>query len=176
MTVHASAGSPAHAAGAQRRGVLLLPLAWALGAVGPAWIRPATAASLPSAVSLAHELSGALAAGRALVVMVSLDGCPFCRVVRDSYLAPLVRETGQPVVQLDMRSAAVLRDFEGRETTHGDLVRALGVKIAPTVLFIGREGREIAPRLVGASVPDFYGAYLEERLRIARRAVGWPAA
>jgi hypothetical protein len=45
------------------------------------------------------------------------------------------------------------------------------VDVAPTVLFFGRTGREVAPRLVGAS-RDFYGAYLEQRLETARRNLG----
>ena len=42
------------------------------------------------------------------------------------------------------------------------------IKVAPTVLFFGRAGVEIAERLVGGYIPDFYGAYLDERLRLAR--------
>jgi hypothetical protein len=40
------------------------------------------------------------------------------------------------------------------------------------VLFFGKGGSEVAQRLVGASIPDFYGAYLEERLRQARTGLG----
>ena len=104
--------------------------------------------------------------------MASLHGCPFCRVVRDHYLAPLRADTGQPVVQLDTASAQVVRDFNGAPTTHDRQLRAWGVKVLPTVLFFGKGGREAAERLVGASIPDFYGAYLEERLRTATKNIG----
>lgn len=149
-------------------------LALALGGMG---LRPGGAGAgqaplLPAPSWLDIELAAALKAGLPLVVMASLDGCPFCRVVRESYLAPLRRETGQPVVQMDRGSARELRDFEGRLTTHGQLLRAWAVTVAPSVLFFGRGGREVAQRLVGASIPDFYGAYLEERLRTARRNLG----
>jgi hypothetical protein len=43
--------------------------------------------------------------------------------------------------------------------------------LAPTVLFFGSQGREVAARLKGAYLPDFYGAYLDEQLAIARQAV-----
>jgi hypothetical protein len=39
------------------------------------------------------------------------------------------------------------------------------------VLFFGPGAREVAPRLVGLS-PDFYGAYLDQRLDTARRRLG----
>jgi thioredoxin-related protein len=132
---------------------------------------PLLAATLPAPVSLQSELAAALRDGNPLVVMASLDGCPFCKVVRDSHLAPMRSETGQPIVQIDIKSARAVLDFNGKPTTHDALLQAWRVKVLPTVLFFGKSGTEVAPRLVGASIPDFYGAYLEERLRIARAAV-----
>lgn len=121
---------------------------------------------LPVPASLADELAAARARRRALVVLVSLEGCPFCRFVREHHLIPLRRD-GQPVVEIDMRSSAALVDPAGARRTQAELARSLGVKVAPTVLFLGPGGRELAPRLEGASIPDFYGAYLDERLRTA---------
>lgn len=132
----------------------------------------ALGSTLPAPASLAAELAAALKVGRPLVVMVSLEGCPYCRIVRESYLAPLRSETGQPVVQIDMGSAGAMLDFKGALTTQGAQVGAWNVKVTPTVLFFGKGGRELAARLVGASIPDFYGAYLEQRLRDAGRAMG----
>lgn len=152
-----------------RRRFALLPLA--LGAAAWGASMEAGAATLPPAESLQSELAAALRAGKPLVVMVSLDGCPFCKMVRDSYLAPLRAETGQPVVQLDMGSRHPLRDFDGTPTTDDAMLRGWRIGVAPTVLFFGQGGREAAPRLVGASIPDFYGAYLDDRLRTAQRSL-----
>lgn len=152
---------------ATRRSLLLSSTAALASTFLPrAWGGPA----LPVAGSLAAELRSALAKGRALVVMVSLEGCPFCRIVRENYLASMHAE-GQPVVQLEMKRALPLLDFAGSSTTHGAFVDALGVKVAPTVLFFGRSGKEAAPRLAGTSIPDFYGAYLQDRVDAANRAV-----
>jgi len=147
----------------RRRPLLALPLL-AFAAAG-------RAATLPAPVSLADELSGALKAGRPLLVMASLDGCPYCRLVRDSFLAPLRVETGQPVVQLDMGRKDGVAGFDGARSTHDELLRRWQVRVAPTVLFFGPGGREVAERLVGAAIPDFYGAYLQQRLEAARRAI-----
>jgi hypothetical protein len=126
---------------------------------------------LPAAQSLPDELQAALRTGSPLVVMVSLEGCPFCKVARENYLAPLYRQEGLPVVQVDMRHPRALRNFAGAMVTHDQMVRTWGVKLAPTVLFFGRGGAEVAPRLTGGYIPDFYGAYLDERLEQARKAV-----
>ncbi|WP_156919971.1 thioredoxin domain-containing protein [Comamonas composti] len=125
---------------------------------------------LPSPVSLSRALDAALARREPLVVMASLAGCPFCHVAREHYLWPLSR-AGAAVVQINFRDPRPLRDWQGRPSSQADLVEALGIKVAPSVLFFGARGQELAPRLEGALLPDFYGAYLEERLAQARAAV-----
>ena len=126
--------------------------------------------TLAAAVSLPDELALALRAKQPLVVLVSLDGCPFCRGARDSYLGPMRDEHQQAMVQVDMLSKRRVIDFSGKSVTHDDLVKAWAISVAPTVLFFGPGGKELAPRLAGASLPDFYGAYLDERVRTARLA------
>lgn len=146
-------------------------LAFALASVG---VWPALAqtppAVLPNARALGDELAAALRKGEPLVVMVSLEGCVFCRIARQSHLAPMHRQ-GQPIVQVDMRSAQPVIDFDGRQTTHDELARRWKVSITPTLLFFGARGREVAERMEGAYQPDFYGPYLEERLSRSRAAL-----
>ncbi len=130
----------------------------------------ADAVTLPTTNALADALSPALQHKQPLAVMVSLHGCAFCKVVRENYLQPL-RATGLQVVQIDMRDHRALADFDGTSLTQDAWVRKQGIKIAPTVLFFGPQGKEVAKRLTGAYLPDFYGAYLDEQLAVARRAV-----
>ncbi|MFM8866351.1 MAG: thioredoxin family protein [Limnohabitans sp.] len=127
-------------------------------------------AVLPPARSLPDELAAALRRGQPLVVMVSLEGCIFCRIARQSHLAPMHRQ-GQPIVQVDLRSAQAVVDLEGHQTTHDELGRRWKVSITPTLLFFGLHGREVAERMEGAYQPDFYGAYLEDRLSRSRAAL-----
>ena len=146
-------------------------LTLALASVG---VWPALAqiphAVLPSARSLGDELSAALRQGEPLVVMVSLEGCVFCRIARQSHLAPMHRQ-GQPIVQVDMRSTQPVIDFGGRQTSHDELARRWNVVITPTLLFFGARGREVVERMEGAYQPDFYGPYLEDRLNRSRAAL-----
>lgn len=146
-------------------------LAFSLLSVG---VWPALAqtppAVLPPARSLGEELAAALRQGQPLVVMVSLEGCIFCKMARQSHLAPMHRN-GQPIVQVDMRSAQPVTDFDGRQTTHDELARRWKISITPTLLFFGPRGREVAERMEGAYQPDFYGPYLEDRLNRSRAVV-----
>ncbi len=132
---------------------------------------PALAATLPVPTSLPDTLAAALKKGSPLVVMVSLVGCPFCVIARDNYLAPMQGQAGLSIVQLDMRNRQLVQDFSGTSQTQDELIRRWGVKVAPTLLFFGRGGVEVAERMVGGYIPDFYGAYLDDRLRTARAAV-----
>lgn len=160
----------------QRKGAAQWPLTrrTCLGSVllllGTQGVRAAPG-SLPIAVSLHDELAKALQDAHPLVVMVSLEGCPFCKTAREHYLIPLRLQLGLPVVQVDMRSHAAVKDFKDTSLTHNDLVRRWDIKIAPTVLFFGRGGVEIAPRLVGGGSADYYGAYLDQRLAHAQAAI-----
>jgi thioredoxin-related protein len=151
--------------GIARRDVLLAAAALPLA------LPAARAAELPLAHNLKDELAAALARRQPLVVMVSLEGCPFCKVARNNYLAPMHEQEGLQVAQVDMRSRTRVLDFAGKAVTHDDLARQWKIRIAPTVLFFGRGGAEVAERLVGGYIPDFYGAYLDQRLEQARASL-----
>ena len=152
-------------AGLTRRDLLLA------AAMLPLALGTAQGAELPAAHDLKDELASALARREPLVVMVSLEGCPFCKIARNNYLAPMHEQEGLHVAQVDMRSRTRVLDFNGKAVTHDDLVRQWKIRIAPTVLFFGRGGAEVAERLVGGYIPDFYGAYLDQRLAQARASL-----
>jgi thioredoxin-related protein len=122
---------------------------------------------LPVAKTLDANLKAALAREQPVIVLVSLDGCPFCKVVRENYLRSVLQEDGITVVQVDMRKATLIKDFSGHATTHEQLIKSWGIKLAPTVLFFGKDGKEVVERLVGGSNSDFYGAYLQQRIEQA---------
>ena len=64
-----------------------------------------------------------------------------------------------------------IKDFKSADTTHDQLIRSWGIKVAPTVLFFGQNGIELADRLSGAYIPDFYGTYLDERIQRANSQI-----
>lgn len=130
----------------------------------------ATPPQLPEITSLPLELQHSAAIGQPLLVMVSLEQCPHCVIVRKHHLLPLLRQ-GVPVRQVSMRVQRPLLALDGSSLTQDELVRRWKVKVAPTLLFLGPDGRELVERLEGSSLPDFYGAYLEDRLQRARQVL-----
>ena len=132
--------------------------------------QPAGGSSLPAAQSLPDELARALKNRQPLIVMASLDGCVFCRQARQSHLSPM-HKAGTVIVQVDLRSKQQVLDFAGQLTTHDQLTRQWKISITPTLLFFGPGGKEVAERMEGAFLPDFYGPYLEERLATGRKSL-----
>ena len=127
---------------------------------------------LPTPASLRTTAQAAADVGHPLVVMVTLRGCTFCDLVRNSYLHPLMREGRLIAVQLDLQDkASAIEDFAGRKTTPAALAEAWKARLTPTLYFFGPGGRELAERLEGVTSTDFYGHYLEERVAAARRAL-----
>ncbi|WP_249277633.1 thioredoxin [Pandoraea sp. PE-S2R-1] len=127
-----------------------------------------TAATLPAATDFAAHARRAVALDAPLIVLVSLRDCVYCGPIRQRELAPLMRSGKYEVREIGMDSAAPVRDFDGTTTTGIAWARAHGVKVSPTVLFLDTSGRAIADPLIGAGLPDFYGAYLDDAIANAR--------
>lgn len=128
--------------------------------------------ALPVPASLPAAASAAAAMGEPLVLLVTLTGCPYCELVRRNYLLPARADAGLHAWQLNIADrSSPLTGFDGNVTTAAVQVQAWKAGFTPTVLFLGPQGQELAERLVGIAVPDFYGAYLDERLAAARKAL-----
>ena len=128
-----------------------------------------TTAALPTPTSLRGAAQAAAARGEPLVVMTTLKGCVYCDLVRNNYLAPMRREGLLVAVQIDVQDRqSKLQGFGGDTTTPADQARAWKARFTPTVMFFGPDGQELAERLVGVAVSDFYGEYLQARLVEAR--------
>ncbi|OPF65011.1 MULTISPECIES: thioredoxin fold domain-containing protein [Hydrogenophaga] len=130
---------------------------------------PGHSSALPTPTSLRGSALAAVARGEPLVVMTTLAGCPYCDLVRNHHLLPMLRQGQLHAVQLDVRDrTSNLQGFDGSMTTPAEQAKAWKARFAPTVLFLGAKGEDLAERLVGVAVPDFYGEYLDARLQQAR--------
>ncbi len=125
-------------------------------------------AAVPVATDFAAHARRAAALDAPLIVLVSLRDCVYCGPIRQRELAPLVRSGNYEVREIGMDSTAPVRDFDGSTTTGVAWARAHGVKVSPTVLFLDTSGRPVADPLIGAGLPDFYGAYLDDAIARGR--------
>jgi hypothetical protein len=126
--------------------------------------------TLIETTDLATDVRLAAARGVPLVVLYSRDDCSWCEKVRREHLGPLSRDPAAPAVvrELHMDRATALTDFAGRRTTSADFSKQMGARFAPTVMFHGPDGAQLAEPIVGFRLADFYGAYLERAIEEAR--------
>lgn len=143
----------------------------------------AEAAANPAlAVALDLRADGALAAtrGTPLVVLFSLPECQYCAVVRRNYLVPLThapREADRLVVrEVALTGTAPLAGFHGEKTSGSSLAARYGLRAAPAVVMLDREGKLLAPPLLGGDIAGMYGAYLDRALDEARAKLAGAAS
>jgi thioredoxin-related protein len=110
-----------------------------------------------------------------LLVLFSTPGCPYCREVRRSYLAPRVAEqAAQPsptllIREIDITSRAPLIDLQGRRTTQAEFASRLNVRVVPVVALFDDRVQLLGDPLVGIDRAGFYETYLARAIEAAER-------
>ena len=103
-----------------------------------------------------------------ILIMFSRQGCPYCDVVRDEFLKPMLRsgDYTNRVIMLEIHSDshAQLRDFNGQMISAEALAHRYQASFAPTVVFLNHQGKELVERLIGITTRDFYGGFLDEAI------------
>ena len=127
----------------------------------------AAAPELPLAADFAAD-SQAVAERRVpILVFYTRAGCSWCELARRSYLRPLAGDAERVMireVRLDAGGKAPLVDFDGRRTTHAAFARARKIKLTPTLDFLDAQGRRLIEPLVGVSLPDYYGVFIDRAI------------
>ncbi len=111
--------------------------------------------------------------GRITIVLFSQPDCAFCAEVREHYLRPMssARVRRIAIAEANIELTAPIRDWSGKDVAQREFARASGARFAPTVMFFDARGKSVAEPIVGLS-KDYFGAYLEQRLQVALKAVG----
>ncbi len=128
---------------------------------------------LPVPQNLQREAAQAQSERKAFLLMFSLPGCSYCKVVRRNYLMPLLRDAApadRPVIrEVQITSRESLTGFDGKSTTQSALATRYGVQVAPTVIVVNAEGELLADPIVGGDTNGFYSAYLDRALEAAAK-------
>lgn len=134
---------------------------------------PGVAETLPEVqVRLVTDLraDGRLARQRQvpILIMFSMTHCPYCVVVREEFLKPMLRNPDYAdrviIREIHTDDYGTLRDFDGQPVTADELAHRYHASLAPTVVFLDADGRELAKRLVGITTVDYYGGFLDEAI------------
>ena len=154
-----------------------LLLAGAAVAFGPrAGAQPAGGEEHLEAIDDLRPLMAQVRKRRApLLILFSTPGCPFCREVRRSYLAPRVAEQAAQsaptllIREVDITSRAPLIDVQGRRTTQAEFASRLNVRVVPVVALFDDRAQLLGDPLVGIDRAGFYETYLSRAIEAAER-------
>jgi thioredoxin-related protein len=107
-----------------------------------------------------------------MLVMFASETCTYCQYIDKHFLKPMIisgKYNDKVLIRvIYIDSLDTVRDFSGKPVPVEDLAASYHVKLTPTVLFLGPNGEELAPRMIGISSPDFYGTYLDQHIDQAR--------
>jgi hypothetical protein len=141
----------------------------------PGITTPAVPASLPVPTDLRIEAAQIRQRHEPLIVMFSLPGCPYCKVIRRNYLFPLIRDAApgaKPLVrEVDITSDRPLKDFSGAVVTQKAFAARYHARVSPTVILLDDAGHPLTEPLVGGDTAGFYGAYLDNAMAAAQKAL-----
>lgn len=101
------------------------------------------------------------------------EHCDYCILLEEEILAPTLLNSGYDkrvlMRKLLIDNGSTLIDFDNRTAEAADIADQYNVWLTPTVLFVDRNGNELAERLIGISSVDFYGGYLDIALDQSRQ-------
>jgi uncharacterized protein len=109
-----------------------------------------------------------------VVVIFSTTGCPYCEILRRSYLPGIPLEIEGVKVhlrELFFDRETTLVDFQGRSTNFRQYARALKVRRSPTVIVFDRTGQVLGEPLIGIGNADFYDHYLQQLILTSAQTV-----
>lgn len=98
---------------------------------------------LDSFLDLQEDFEEAAAEGKGLLIFIEQAGCPYCRELhevnlREPETVAYIQEN-YLALQIDLRGAREVTDFDGEAMAERDLIRRWGVLFTPTVLLYDPE-------------------------------------
>lgn len=132
-------------------------------------------APIEEAADLAALGQRAAANGMVIMLLVSQDHCPYCVLIKEEIVRPMIRGGDFPG-QLLIRELFIDLDrrvigFDGEDWDAGTLAAHYEATLTPTLLFLGPRGEELSDRLVGINTPEMYFYYVDEAIRKALQVI-----
>ena len=106
-----------------------------------------------------------------ILLMVSQDHCPYCELLKEEILNPMVisgdyiNKAVMSVLTIDDPKHVI--DFNGKEIEPRDIAVRYNATLTPTLLFLDYQGNEIQERMTGVNTVEMYGYYLDQSIEAA---------
>ncbi|MBU0654865.1 MAG: thioredoxin fold domain-containing protein [Gammaproteobacteria bacterium] len=110
-----------------------------------------------------------------LLLAFRADYCDYCAQLEREYLEPMIKSGDYAkrilIRRFSMGKSETVTDFNGDRIDADEFSHRHKASLTPTLVFLNAQGEEVAERLLGYNSPDFYGAYLENAIDAAYKAV-----
>ena len=111
-----------------------------------------------------------------IVLLVSRSDCSYCMVLKDEVLNPMMKsgeyDDQALIAELMLDAAEPLRWFDREYEIRDELASRLETDLTPTLLFLGPDGTELAPRIRGINTVELFGFYVDRAIGTARARMG----
>jgi len=113
-----------------------------------------------------------------MLVFFHATYCTYCRTVDEEFLQTMADDPAYKdrliIRRVEIDSPTPEIQWQGVSYTPVEFARLQGVQLVPQVMFFAPDGRQVVDELKGVTVPDFYPAYLDQRLEAAERCIDDP--
>ena len=103
-----------------------------------------------------------------ILIMFSMQHCPYCELIREDFLKPMLRsgdyENKVIIREIHSDSYASMRDFDGKDISVDALAHRYRASLSPTVVFLDHKGKELSKRMIGVTTVHYYGGYLDDAI------------
>lgn len=103
-----------------------------------------------------------------LVLMFHAEHCPYCALMEDEILAPMVisgdYDNRVVIRKLQIDEARDVTDFTGKIVEPSDISDRYGASLTPTLVFLDYKGNEKAETMIGINTVELFGAYLDAEI------------
>ena len=131
----------------------------------------AQAGEVPPAQNLRDDGAIATQKGLPILLFYTANYCRYCDAVKAEFLGHMAidpaYQTHAIFREVRIDSSTPLIDFNASTTTHHHFADQRPITLVPTVEFVDGSGQHLATPMIGASIPDFYGAYLDKGIEHA---------
>lgn len=113
-----------------------------------------------------------------MLVFFHATYCTYCRTVDEEFLQTMADDPAYQdrliIRRVEIDSPTPEIQWQGTSYTPVEFARLQGVELVPQVMFFAPNGQQVVDELKGVTVPDFYPAYLDQRLEAAERCIDDP--
>ena len=106
-----------------------------------------------------------------ILILFSMEGCAFCKVIRSEYLIPMQnrKEEAKQILigEISIESYNYVRDFNGKLISADNLGLRYSADVSPTIVFVDAQGNELVKRMVGFKGWDYYDLELSKAIQLS---------